>query len=81
MDDLGRHGWRVDTAEESQDMEDVDMKAMFLDADVQRRDSVELLVAPPRRVGLQISLSNKSPSQVQKLFFAGVQQVQQEYGC
>ena len=50
MDDLGRHGWRADTAEESQDMEDVDMKAMFLDADMQRRDSVELLVAPPRRV-------------------------------
>ena len=50
MEELESHGWKADLAQETEDINDIDMKAMFKDADNQRRDSVELVVAPSRRV-------------------------------
>ena len=49
MSDLSSHGWRVEGAA-AEDMSEVDMKAMFVDADFQRRNSSELMVPPPRKV-------------------------------
>ena len=52
MSDLSSHGWRVEGAA-AEDMSEVDMKAMFVDADFQRRNSSELMVPPPRKVTQQ----------------------------
>ena len=52
MSDLSSHGWRVEGAA-AEDMSEVDMKAMFVDADFQRRNSSELMVPPPRKVTMQ----------------------------
>ena len=53
MEELESHGWKADLAQETEDINDIDMKAMFKDADNQRRDSVELVVAPSRRVKIR----------------------------
>ena len=56
MSDLSSHGWRVEGAA-AEDMSEVDMKAMFVDADFQRRNSSELMVPPPRKVTKQSTVS------------------------
>ena len=56
MSDLSSHGWRVEGAA-AEDMSEVDMKAMFVDADFQRRNSSELMVPPPRKVTNSDSLT------------------------
>ena len=50
MDDLCSHGWKLEAAEESEDMDEVDMKELFIEADIARRNSVELLVTPAPKV-------------------------------
>ena len=50
MDDLCSHGWKLEAAEESEDIDEVDMKELFIEADIARRNSVELLVTPAPKV-------------------------------
>ena len=50
MDDLCSHGWKLEAAEESEDIYEVDMKELFIEADIARRNSVELLVTPTPKV-------------------------------
>ena len=50
MDDLCSHGWKLEAAEESEDIDEVDMKELFIEADIARRNSVELLVTPTPKV-------------------------------
>ena len=53
MDDLVRQGWTPDTATETEDLADLDMKALFKGADCERRDSLELMIPPPKRVKMK----------------------------
>ena len=50
MDDLCSHGWKLEAAKESEDIDEVDMKELFIEADIARRNSVELLVTPAPKV-------------------------------
>ena len=57
MGELEDSGWKADTAKESEDMADMDMKNLLQEADNQRRNSKELIVEAPRRVSLLSVLS------------------------
>ena len=50
MDDLCSHGWKLEAAEESEDIDEVDMKELFIEADIARRNSLELVVTPTPKV-------------------------------
>ena len=50
MDDLCSHGWKLEAAEEAEDIDEVDMKELFIEADIARRNSLELVVTPTPKV-------------------------------
>ena len=52
MGELEDSGWKADTAKECEDMNEIDMKSLFREADNQRRNSKELIVEVPRRVSV-----------------------------
>ena len=49
MEDLKDAGWNIDENKTEEEINDIDMKAMFDNADQERRDSQDL-VAFPRKV-------------------------------
>ena len=62
MDDLCSHGWKLEAAKESEDIDEVDMKELFIEADIARRNSVELLVTPAPKVIIILEFSTKIAS-------------------
>ena len=57
MEDLEDAGWNIDENKTEEEINDIDMMAMFDDADQERRDSQELVALPRKVINFCFSLN------------------------